>query len=812
MVFQTTTGTGPDATVQSFVHDRTDGSTVALLAPADASAGDAYHPAISGDGCVVSFSTLSAVVVEPADAEPSPQDDATTTTSSTTTTSTVAVPAGDASPADVADDPPGDAIPPVDGDGGDGDAPDDGAPVSDPAAGAGGPDAQGLLAAPAVALQQAPSPSSTLWAVDRCTPPSTPAAVVTVDRSTPLPAAALDGEGRVIAVSTTDAVRRLVRTEAGWVQDAAFDADLEPGESTTGPVVDISAAGDVIVYEVDVPADPAVVDDTPSSAVHAWVGPDSASVRRLATSSSDPTVSADGRLFAFRSAPGSDTTFQGVVLQTTGPDAVNISIDPLGSSPDLSADGNHVVYDTTTGATAGRVAMTSWIGDSDEPFSSVAVVDLSQLSGAVTSTDSGPVVSGLGDAVSVDPAGDESDVSILTVGARLRIGAPSFDIGVGVIGDVLSQRILITNTGPASLGLVEGSVVVEAPFEVDAYDCVGALRPAASCAIVVSYTVDAYEDVVGSFTVTATNGATAGAGLEALGSLVTPSAPSTSTTTTSTTPPNTTPRSPANPGRPTVTPRRTTTFIPRTTTFRPRTTQRTTTRSTTAGNQNGGTPRPGVPSPVTTAPRTPALSPTSFEFAPTIAAAGRRTASIELTNPGSSSVTFTDASFADPDSGFRVVGSDCTTLAPGATCTVELSFEPVSTGAASSELTVTFSSGEVARATVTGLGAPPPVLAAIPDVATVGQVVTVQGSGFPAGSTVELVYDGDPPRDVVVNDAGVFNLPLVILPNTLPGPLTVLVTGQDDRFGDVEVEMVVTLTGRRNNSSVLGSLGADVGR
>ena len=113
-----------------------------------------------------------------------------------------------------------------------------------------------------------------------------------------------------------------------------------------------------------------------------------------------------------------------------------------------------------------------------------------------------------------------------------------------------------------------------------------------------------------------------------------------------------------------------------------------------------------------------------------------------------------------------------------------------------------------------GLGAPEPTLSVVPDVASSGQVVTVFGSGFPAGAVVDFSWnDGLVARDVPIGDLGGFSEVLVILPNTPGGPVDVHVAGQTDLFADVEASMLVTeSSSRRSDTAVLGGVLGGVAR
>jgi hypothetical protein len=144
---------------------------------------------------------------------------------------------------------------------------------------------------------------------------------------------------------------------------------------------------------------------------------------------------------------------------------------------------------------------------------------------------------------------------------------------------------------------------------------------------------------------------------------------------------------------------------------------------------------------------------------------------------------------------FAVVADTCSgaLLAPGASCTVELSFAPVGIGSFTGLISFDLTDGTTVSATLVGEGTAEPILTPVPAVAAVGQVVTVFGSGFPAGAVVELTRGAVPGGDqVTVDPDGTFAHVFVIMPRTPSGPLTMTVAGQVDLFADVSAEVLVS--------------------
>ncbi len=163
--------------------------------------------------------------------------------------------------------------------------------------------------------------------------------------------------------------------------------------------------------------------------------------------------------------------------------------------------------------------------------------------------------------------------------------------------------------------------------------------------------------------------------------------------------------------------------------------------------------------------------------------------------------------------GFEIVETDCAaaSLASNGRCSVTIAFAPGATGEQSVQLVASLDSGTEISATIDGVGAEPPTLTVLPDVATTGQVVTIRGDGFPTGLTVELTWSGST-QDVVVDDTGGFAIPVIVLQHTRSGPSEASVAGQTDQFGDVTAEMLVTTTTNRSQPSVLDGIGPNISR
>ena len=141
----------------------------------------------------------------------------------------------------------------------------------------------------------------------------------------------------------------------------------------------------------------------------------------------------------------------------------------------------------------------------------------------------------------------------------------------------------------------------------------------------------------------------------------------------------------------------------------------------------------------------PLVQPGTVVFEPTVVAAGRRTATVSLSNPAARTATVV-ASRVDAAGGgaFSLIADNCTgqSLATGASCTVDVQFAPLVVGAANGVLTFDLADGTAASAALVGDGSAEPTLDVVPGVAAPGQVVTVFGAGFPAGALVEFSRSG----------------------------------------------------------------------
>ncbi len=687
-------------------------------------------------------------------------------------------------------------------------------------------------------------PSVELRAVDRCLAPEgglgdnlvfAEAVVGTTAKAAP----AVSADGATIVWSTGTKIVRYLRftNAAGGV---AYFADTA---ENFDPIADAVAAGlldstDVLGADVDVSADARVIAFTagPGAApyapapsnVYVWSDPDDAEepVVELASmappsvedgpivpgaaDSTGPALSADGQLLLFESestdllaVAGTIPVVPFVVLLDRG---VGTGVLAEGvASPAISADGRHAVF-----AGNNSVQAVSSIGGSSfgTVSSEVVVGSPDGVAPPIVTTPSGPLVSEHGRSVVFDspdgtaitdaPAFHTGTHVWLQLRSQSAAGEP-VDLGSVEAPGELSGTAELVNTGSA--GIAIESVTVDEPFELGDTTCAGVLHPGASCTAEVSIELDEAGEASGAVRVTGglpSTEFTVELTATAVDPTTTTAEPTTTTSVTTTT------------IAPTTTSRPATTRPP---TTRPPTTRPPTTRPPTQTTPPATTRPPVVTTTTTTTTTLPlpvVFDPASFEFAPTIIDAGRRTAVLNLVNPGSRPVTVLTIGLEPVEgSGFALDGGCVgTELIPAGSCEVGVEFAPAAEGPLAATIVVELSDATRATASLSGVGALPPVLTLTPDVAGIGQVVTISGSGFPAGIVVELSWDDGRLRSTpTVDAAGGFVETFAVLPNTIGGPTEARVEGQVDLFNDVIAELLINSTGSRSNAAFIAGFG-----
>lgn len=644
----------------------------------------------------------------------------------------------------------------------------------------------------AAALQAAPA---RLVALDLCADPvGARVDLPLTDADLSFGPAATSLDGAIIAISNGTDVIRFTRTAAGgYVEADRFDGrDTDATDHLVGERVDMSDDGSVVVFAAGTD-----LQDPTLMTVFARVEGESAPTPLL-TAATAPSVSADGALVV--ASTGVDGSSVTLVDRATTPLAP-VDLGP-GRRPMISADGNHVVVEE-----GANLAMVSRTGQGDVAF---ATTQRTLLSATISPTRSGPVVDQIGATVVSDLGFDvaappaDTDVSITLLPADASFDAAMFDLGKGDIGTTLSTTVTFSNRGPSSVGVA--GVGVDGTFAIADDRCGALVRPGTTCEVDVTFSVERLEDAFGVVTLTPTSFGVDPYTTEvaALGE-----APpvSTASTTTTTTPGSSTGGSTGG-----------TSTGGSTTGGRGSTGGSSTTGSTsstggrsTSGSSSGG----GTSATTTIAPGAGvSASPAVFDFAPTIIDAGRRTGLVEIVNNSSSAITVVGVGLDPAEAGpFQIVETTCVdaSVAAGARCGITLSFAPTDTGALSATLLASLDGDTDITVPVTGVGAAPPTVSVIPGVATVGQVVTLSGAGFPTGITVDITW-ASTEYSVDVSDAGTFNLPVVLMSHTPTGPADVSVAGQTDMFATTTGTVLVTRTTDRSVPPVIDGIGPNIGR
>jgi hypothetical protein len=150
--------------------------------------------------------------------------------------------------------------------------------------------------------------------------------------------------------------------------------------------------------------------------------------------------------------------------------------------------------------------------------------------------------------------------------------------------------------------------------------------------------------------------------------------------------------------------------------------------------------------------------------------------SVNLTNTGTAAIAIGVVTLGAPTAttfpgDYQKPADTCanTSLAPGASCKIDLRHRPVAVGPRPAVLTIAYDGTLTLPVTLTGAGAVP-TLKSSPTVTPAGRVIQVSGTGFPAGSTSKLSLTGMPGTTTAKAAAdGTFTVPFVVLPNTWTG-------------------------------------------
>ncbi len=600
-----------------------------------------------------------------------------------------------------------------------------------------------------------------LVAINRCsTPPvgtlGTPVTIATIpDPGTDgaLPAPALSFDGKVIAWSTGTTVLRYVDQGAG-AGYALANTIVPPLTNpvpvgtplVTGPTLDLTSDGTRVVF--------------------------------VGGPGSSPYQPVPANVFLWTAAttgpPATSATTELVSATSSGQPGAGSSI-----APSISGDGGIVTYQSD-----GKDLAATGIAAATAPFVVVAVGNgASRTSRVLASDASRPVVSTDGISIVYNTSTD--------VHLARSTGTPAFATVAGVS---LSTAVAdgTSPTGPSATGQA-----LSANGSVGVFDSTAGATLVNDTAYATGTHV--FARAVVEVTPPTTTTTTAPTTTVVRPTTTAPPPPTTRPIPSTTVPASTVPLEPVTP---------TTTSPP----FRPSFPG---TGSGGSGSSSGSS-RPVGSSTVTFPTFGPieeaTFAPVGVDFSPTVVGAGRQLQTLALTNPTSDSIDVIDMSIQnDPDGAFTIVESTCAgaSVPPEGQCTVTVAFAPVTLGASSASLVATLSDGSTATALLSGTGAPPPVLTVVPGVASSGQVVAVEGSGFPADLIVELTWLGsDVPLPIQVDANGSFVSTMIVLPHTPRGPATATVLAQTDQFSTVTGNVLITDTADRSSWVLTRSAGS----
>lgn len=733
-----------DETDRVVVHDRRTADTRTITGSEGS-----MLPGMSGDGCTIAWS--AATIVPP------------TTPSTSPTTSSTVVP-------DVAP-PPTDAAPP----------PTDVAPP---------PTAPATTAVTGTAAPlRAPEPPAQTWRLlvaDRCEG-GDPIEIATGLASGPFGRPALSRSGDTIVVSGGAELLRFDRTDTGFDQSTVAPGGVEPG-ARFGSVVDVSDDGAVMVFSAGLdPADPAgmSVYRTESALGDATM---------VSGAAHHPSVSGDGSIVAYATVAAAST----VVVRAGGSAPVVLD---NGTRPLISADGNHVVYESGS-----SVRITAWTGDGTTPFEETGTV---ALRGPTAPTASGPTIDRFGATVATDTA-QADDIQIFDLPADAGFETTTSEVSAPSADSPLTAALRFVNRGPSSVGVA--SIVAGGALTIVGEDCSPVVRPESTCTIDVSFADAAAAEAGGTVTLTPIGIFPAPYTVEVRGVASTTTTTPSSSTPSNTTPSNTTPstnrppvsrppgsRPPGSqpttdspfdfPGRsPSSTPR----FPSSASTFTP------------SGSSSSGTPLLS---------RDVAFVPETFSF--TVGDAdgetGRFTGILELVNSSSSSVEVVGVRRETAEAvAFDIASTTCTgaVLSAAGRCRVTVSYVPGAGGPQRAQVVATLGDGSEVTAILNGLDIDPQ-LTIWPDTATTSQVVTVSASGFQPDTQVRLEWAGTT-REVQVDAQGAFAVPVVVPSRARTGSIEAAVIAPDGWPDDVGATMLVTAATSRNGPAVLDGAGPEV--
>jgi hypothetical protein len=171
-----------------------------------------------------------------------------------------------------------------------------------------------------------------------------------------------------------------------------------------------------------------------------------------------------------------------------------------------------------------------------------------------------------------------------------------------------------------------------------------------------------------------------------------------------------------------------------------------------------------------------------------------------VTNSGQTAVAIASVGFGLPAADqFNIDTNGCTgSLAPAATCTIQVSATVTRDGTLTATLDVLGTGGQAAHATLRLGGQFTPTLKMNPGVVSVGKITTAIGAGFPPNIDVELAFEGDAPFATVHTDGdGAFRFDYLLVQQGLRIGGRQVVAVDQPQFSGVFAPLLIALPNLR---------------
>jgi hypothetical protein len=189
------------------------------------------------------------------------------------------------------------------------------------------------------------------------------------------------------------------------------------------------------------------------------------------------------------------------------------------------------------------------------------------------------------------------------------------------------------------------------------------------------------------------------------------------------------------------------------------------------------------------------LKPTSVSYGSAVVGTLLPAKSFVVSNTGQTAVTITGVALGGAGlDQFSIDTNGCTgSLAPAATCTIQVSATVTRNGSLTATLTVSGSGGQSATATLRLGGEFTPTLKMNPGVVSVGKITSAIGSGFPPNIDVALTLDGESPFVTVHTEAdGSFKYDYLLVTAVRIGGREVIAVDQPS-FSGVRAPLLIEL-------------------